>query len=312
MLFDHDMVTTENFIRPQIRSKLLAPRHQTVDKYLSMITKNFRIALLQLKVGINRDSNLVNALAHIGKAKTGGAQVIALPECFNSPYGTKFFNEYAENIPDGLTCKTLSKAAKDTNVYIIGGSIPERDDGKLYNTCTVWNPQGQIIAKYRKMHLFDIDIPGGITFKESESLSAGNELVTFEIGDVKFGIGICYDMRFEELAKLYRKQQCHVLVYPSAFNMVTGPIHWQLIQRSRANDNQVFVCTISPARSEKGYIAYGHSQVVSPWGKVIAEAGHEEEIVFCDINISECDEVRQQIPIYVQRRVDLYDTILTT
>ncbi|KAF5297572.1 hypothetical protein FQR65_LT10003 [Abscondita terminalis] len=260
--------------------------------------------------GADRTINLENAVNHIIKAKSGGAQVVALSECFNSPYGTKFFKEYAEDVPNGISCQTLSKAAKDNDLYIIGGTIPEKDNDKLYNTCTVWNPQGEMIAKYRKMHLFDILIPG-VEFKESDSLSAGNELVTFHINNVKFGIGICYDLRFEQLANLYRQQQCHVLVYPGAFNMTTGPLHWELLQRGRATDNQVFVCAISPARSDRGYIAWGHSQVSSPWGKVLAKGSSGQEIVYCDIDISECDNVRQQIPIFAQRRLDIYNTSLT-
>lgn len=159
------------------------------------------------------------------------------------------------------------------------------------------------------MHLFDIDIPGGITFKESEVLSAGDKLATFKMNDVEIGMGICYDLRFEELAKLYRLKGCKILIYPGAFNMTTGPMHWELLQRGRAVDNQVFVLAISPARSTQGYIAWGHSQVSNPWGKVIAQAGSGEEILYCDIDLSECDQVRQQIPIGVQRRNDIYDTV---
>ncbi|KAF2896614.1 hypothetical protein ILUMI_09557 [Ignelater luminosus] len=276
----------------------------------TMMNKGFRAALLQLNVGKDRTSNLENAVDHIKKAKEGGAKLVALSECFNSPYGVKFFNEYAENIPDGPSCKMLSKAAKDNSIYLVGGTIPEREDSKLFNTCTVWNPDGEMIAKYRKMHLFDIDIPGGITFKESDALSAGNELVTFCIDDIKIGLGICYDLRFEELAKLYRLQGCELLIYPGAFNMTTGPLHWELVQRSRALDNQLFVFAISPARGEQGYIAWGHSQITNPWGKVIAQAGHAEETIFCDIDLAQCNEVRQQIPIYPQRRTDIYNTVL--
>lgn len=276
-----------------------------------MVNRNISVALLQLNVGPDRAINLKNAVSKIAEAKNGGAKLIALSECFNSPYGVKFFEEYAENIPDGPSCMLLSKAAKEHCVYIVGGTIPERDNSKLYNTCTVWNPNGELIGKYRKMHLFDIDIPGGITFKESESLSAGSSLLTFNIDNVKFGIGVCYDMRFEELAKLYRQQNCDVLIYPAAFNMTTGPLHWELLQRSRAVDNQVFVCTISPARAEKGYIAWGHSQVTNPWGKVLAKAGYNEEILYCNLNLEECNEVRQQIPVFPQRRMDIYNTVLT-
>ncbi|KAJ8944931.1 hypothetical protein NQ318_013079 [Aromia moschata] len=269
----------------------------------------FRAALVQMKVGKDRGQNLANAARLIADAKKGGAKLVALPECFNSPYGTKFFNEYAETIPDGPTCEMLSNAAKEHSIYLVGGTFPEIENDKLYNTCTVWSPDGELLAKYRKMHLFDIDIPGGITFKESDVLRAGNELVTFNIEGVKVGLGICYDMRFEELAKLYRLQGCEILIYPGAFNMTTGPIHWELLQRGRALDNQVFVFAISPARNEQGYIAWGHSQITNPWGKVTAQAGHDEEIVYDDIDLSECDKIRQQIPIFKQRRTDIYDIV---
>lgn len=167
-----------------------------------------------------------------------------------------------------------------------------------------------MIAKYRKMHLFDIDIPGGITFKESDILSSGNALATFEINTIKVGLGICYDMRFEELAKLYRKQGCKMLVYPGAFNMTTGPLHWELLQRARAMDNQSFVMAVSPARGQQGYIAWGHSQITNPWGKVLCQAKAEEQIIYADLDFEECEKVRTQIPIFEQRRCDIYDTVI--
>ncbi|XP_018563400.1 omega-amidase NIT2 [Anoplophora glabripennis] len=271
--------------------------------------KLFRAALIQSRVGKDRTKNLENAARLIAEAKKGGAQLVALPECFNSPYGTKFFNEYAEPVPNGPTCEMLSKAARDHSIYLVGGTFPEVENNKFYNTCTVWNPEGKLLAKYRKMHLFDIDIPGGITFKESDVLHAGNELVTFDFEGIKVGLGICYDLRFEELAKLYRLQGCELLIYPGAFNMTTGPIHWEILQRARALDNQVYVFAISPARNEQGYIAWGHSQVTDPWGKVTTQAGHEEEIIYDDIQLEKCHNIREQIPIFKQRRTDIYDTI---
>lgn len=271
--------------------------------------RSFRAALVQCKVGPNRTENLQNAEKLVSQAKSLGVKLVSLPECFNSPYGTKFFEEYAEVIPNGPTCEMLSRTAKTNGVFLVGGTIPEIENKKLYNTCTVWNPEGKLIAKYRKMHLFDIDIPGGITFKESDVLSAGSELALFEIEGVKIGLGICYDLRFEELAKLYRLQGVEILIYPGAFNMTTGPIHFELLQRSRALDNQVYVLGISPARAEKGYIAWGYSQITDPWGKVIAQAKEGEEIVHAKIDLLECEKVRQQIPIIVQRRTDIYNTV---
>ncbi|KAK9875173.1 hypothetical protein WA026_005965 [Henosepilachna vigintioctopunctata] len=297
-------------IQNLVRNSPLCTRRGTTYNFgqFKMSTK-IKAALIQCNVGKDKLENLKSVSKLIETAKQKGAELVALPECFNSPYGTNFFKEYAETIPDGPSSKMLAEHAKKHNIYLVGGTIPERDNGKIYNTCTVWNPNGELIAKYRKIHLFDIDIPGGITFKESEILSAGRELATFHIKDMKVGLGICYDMRFEELAKLYRLSECKLLIYPGAFNMTTGPMHWELIQRSRANDNQVYVLAISPARGDKGYIAWGHSQITDPWGKVMVSAGHEEEIIYGDIDETECDKVRQQIPISNQRRLDLYDTI---
>lgn len=176
----------------------------------------------------------------------------------------------------------LSAIAKELGIYLIGGTIPERDlrDNKLYNTCTIWSPSGDLIAKYRKMHLFDINIPGGITFKESDVLSPGNRFVIFEVDNCKIGIGICYDIRFSELSRIYRKQGCDVLLFPGAFNMKTGPLHWELLGRARANDNQTFVGLISPSRdASAGYIAWGHSMIIDPWGKVLQSAKEGDEII---------------------------------
>lgn len=179
----------------------------------------FRAALVQLQVCEDRLKNLSNAAKRITEAKENGAKLVALPECFNSPYGTKFFSEYAESLT-GPTCNMLSQTAKDNSIYLIGGTFPEKEGDQYFNTCTVWNPQGKLIAKYRKMHLFDIDIPGKITFKESEILQPGNELVTFNMDGIKVGLGICYDMRFEELAKLYRLQGCDLMVYPGTLYQI--------------------------------------------------------------------------------------------
>lgn len=205
-------------------------------------------------------------------------------ECFNSPYGTKYFPSYAEEIPSGETSKFMSDISKELGIYLIAGSIPERSDNKLFNTSTIWSPTGDLLAKYRKMHLFDIDIPGEITFKESDNLSAGNELTIFNVKDFKIGLGICYDIRFEELAKTYRKRGCNLLIYPGAFNMKTGPLHWELLGRSRANDNQCYMAMISPARDVNAdYVAWGNSCVIDPWAQVIAKTQADEDLIIADL-----------------------------
>ncbi|XP_034484823.1 omega-amidase NIT2 isoform X2 [Drosophila innubila] len=278
---------------------------------MNKASKIMRLALLQLKGSKDKTANVSNALSKIEEAvKEHEPRLITLPECFNCPYGTKYFREYAECIPGGYTSQQLSKAALDHQVYIVGGTIPELGENEsIYNTCTVWGPNGDLIAKHRKMHLFDIDVKGGIRFKESETLSAGNDFTTINVDGHKIGIGICYDIRFEEMARLYRNDGCEMIIYPAAFNMTTGPLHWELLQRARANDNQLFVVTTSPARDTTAeYVAYGHSMVVDPWAKVLKAADESEQIVAADIDFSLVEQVRQQIPVFSQRRLDLYST----
>jgi len=265
-----------------------------------------------MAVSQDKGENIKRAVKLISDAKSKGASMIVLPECFNCPYGTKYFPNYAEEIPNGETCRALSDVAKHHEIYLVGGSIPEKEGDKLYNTCTVWSPQGQLLCKHRKVHLFDIDIPGGIRFKESDNLSPGNSLTTFNMDNLKIGIGICYDVRFNEMAKLYRKKGVDMLIYPGAFNMKTGPLHWELLLRARAVDEQVYVAGISPAQDTAAdYVAWGHSMVVDPWGKVVSQTEFAEDVVVADLELQEIKNVREQIPIYHQRREDLYDTIST-
>jgi len=270
----------------------------------------FKIALVQLSVGANKSDNLIRAANKISEAVEKGANIVSLPECFNSPYGTQYFKEYSEAVPSGPSCQALKEAAQKNGVYLIGGSIPECHEGKFYNTSTVWCPQGQLLATHRKIHLFDIDIPGKMTFKESDVLSPGKSFTTFSTPWCEVGVGICYDIRFAELAQVYARKGCKLLVYPGAFNMTTGPAHWELLSRARALDNQVYVAIPSPARdTESTYVAWGHSSVVSPWGEVLAKATEKEEIIFADIDLEFLEGVRKQIPIGFQKRNDLYQVL---
>jgi len=272
------------------------------------MTNKFRLALIQLAVGANKAENVERAVGKIKEAVNKGAQVVSLPECFNSPYGTQYFAGYAEPVPDGPSCLALKDAAKQNKVYLIGGSIPESNGGKLYNTSTVWCPMGNLLATHRKIHLFDIDVPGKITFKESDALSPGNSLTTFKTPWCDIGVGICYDIRFAEMAQLYAQKGCKLLVYPGAFNMTTGPAHWELLARARAMDNQVYVAVPSPARDEKAtYVAWGHSSIVNPWAEILSKASSEEEIIFADIDLDYLESIKMQIPIGFQKRNDLYE-----
>lgn len=278
-----------------------------------MLKRGLKVALVQMAVGPDKKKNIAEAVKEIYRAKDKGAHLVALPECFNSPYGTKYFEQYAEEIPSGETSQALSRAAAEASMCVVGGTMPERCGDKLYNTCTVWDNTGKLLAKHRKMHLFDIDIPGKITFKESEVLSAGNQITTFDYLGVKVGIGICYDLRFPEMAHLMANLGCSLLIYPSAFNMTTGPRHWELLARARANDQQLWVALVSPARDPAaGYVAWGHTTLVDPWGQVVHKLDEKPGTLIADVDLTVVEEVRSQIPVRMQRRTDVYDTIDNT
>ncbi|CAG7846502.1 Hydrolase C26A3.11 [Serendipita indica DSM 11827] len=288
----------------------------------------FRLALIQMGgVTADKTSNLAHARDLIHKAvnpqsgeKPG---VVVLPECFNSPYGHVHFPKYAESVgfkkgetydvsnSSSDSVKMLSQAAKDCGVWLIGGSIPEKgEDGNLYNTATIYNPRGELVAIHRKIHLFDIDIPGKITFKESTTLTGGSELTHVDTDYGRIGVGICYDVRFPELAMIAARKGCIAMIYPGAFNLTTGPLHWELLQRARAVDNQIYVSMCSPARDmTAGYHAWGHSTVVDPMGAVIATTEHDEDIVYADIDPQKIAETRAGIPVTTQRRFDVYKDV---
>ena len=266
-----------------------------------------KLALCQMNVIDDKEENIKNASLMIAKA-CKNADFIVLPEMFNCPYSNDKFIEYCEIENDSFTLNKISSLAKKNNVYILAGSIPEKENENLYNTSYLFNKQGEIIAKHRKMHLFDIDVKDQITFKESDVLTAGDEFTIVETEFGKIGIGICYDIRFPELARIMVENGALILFYPGAFNMTTGPAHWELLFRSRALDNQVYCVGVAPAlNTEASYHSFGHSIITSPWGEIIAEASEKEEIIFGEIDLSEIKKIREELPLLKNKREDLYE-----
>jgi len=289
----------------------------------------FRLALVQLgNLTAVKEHNLQHARKMVLEAASGKGSadskkpnMIVLPECFNSPYDVQQFSQYAETIgyvpgeaynvekSESVSVKMLSGVAKETGLWLIGGSIPERDpkEGKIYNTSTVYNPQGDLVAIHRKVHLFDIEIPGKIRFKESETLSGGSSLTEVDTDFGRVGLGICYDVRFPEMAMHAARKGCIAMIYPGAFNLTTGPLHWELLQRARAVDNHIYVAMCSPARDmTAGYHAWGHSSVVDPSGAVIGTTDEKESIVYADLDPEFVRATRAGIPVTAQRRFDVY------
>lgn len=269
-----------------------------------------KIALCQMNVIDDKETNLEKAGSMIADSINENADFIVLPEMFNCPYSNDKFIEYAEEEQESVTLNKISKLAGDNNVYILAGSIPEKEGDKIFNTSYLFDKKGQILAKHRKMHLFDIDVKDRITFKESDVLTAGDEFTLAETEFGKIGIGICYDVRFVELARIMVENGAQILFYPGAFNMTTGPAHWELLFRARALDNQVFCIGVAPALNmDASYHSYGHSIITNPWGEVIAQADEKERLIICEIDLSEIKKIREEIPLLKNKRKDLYEVI---
>ena len=268
-----------------------------------------RVALLQLPVGMDKGQNRENAALQVEKAAGEGIDMAILPEMFCCPYAGRYFRAFAEQA-GGPAQRMLSALAKKLGIILVGGSIPEIENDKVYNTSFVYDAAGRQIARHRKVHMFDIQLKGGQHFKESETLAPGREITTFETPFGRMGLCICFDMRFEELSRLMALRGARAIIAPAAFSMFTGPAHWELLFRQRAVDNQLFVFGVAPARQEQSpFVAYGNSIAVNPWGEVIARCGSGEETLVVDVDFGQIEEIRSQLPILSARRTDLYDTV---
>ncbi|MCS5691917.1 hypothetical protein NZK33_07950 [Cyanobium sp. FGCU-6] len=296
--------------------------------------RSLPVALVQLRAGEEPSANRRHAEAWLERALQPPAgrarpRLLMLPEVWNAPYAAAGFATWAEPIPEpgasliegpSPSLAMVARLARRHGVSVIAGSIPERGgDGRLYNTATVIDGDGRLRAKHRKLHLFDVDVPGGIRFRESDSLCGGERITVLPPEGDPLGTGlpappglgllICYDIRFPELALLMQQRQgCTLLACPAAFNTTTGPRHWHLLMRARAVDTQCFLLACSSARhtDAAAYPSYGHSLVVDPWGTVIAEAGIDEQVLHAELDLEQVTLARQAIPTSLQRRSDLY------
>lgn len=266
----------------------------------------FNVALLQTKVYDDKIKNINNAIDLIEKVSKEGADIAVFPEMFCCPYDNSFFKEYGEE-EGGAAYKALSQAAKNNKIYIVGGSIPELKGDSVYNTSYVFNRNGEQIGKHRKMHLFDIDVEGGQLFKESDVLSAGQSVTVFDTEFCKIGLSICYDIRFPELSRLMVNEGAEVIIVPGAFNMTTGPAHWEILFKGRALDNQVYTIGVAPARDyEASYRSYGNSIIASPWGNIVNKMDENEGYTIQEIDLDYVKKIRNELPLLKHIRKDIY------
>ena len=271
-----------------------------------------RIAQLQLPVYTNKEDTYIHVTAACEKAAAAGADLIALPEMFCCPYETANFPLYAEKEGEA-TWQFAADLARRLGIYLSAGSMPEADEaGRVYNTAYVFDRQGRQIAKHRKMHLFDINVKDGQVFQESLTLTPGNDVTVFDTEFGRIGLCICYDFRFPELCRLMALQGALLILVPAAFNMTTGPAHWELTFRSQGLYNQVYTVGTSPARDlDASYHSWGHSIVCDPWGTVLSQLDENEDIQITEIDLAKVLQTQEQLPLLKHRRTDLYHLSLT-
>lgn len=272
-----------------------------------MDNMTLKLGQVQLMVGRDKAENLRRACALIRRAAEQGAQLVMLPEMFCCPYENEMFRPNSEE-QGGPAQQALSALSRELGIWIVGGTIPEREGEKLYNTCYVYDDQGRQAARHRKIHLFDVNVEGGQYFMESDTFAPGNDITLLDTPWGRLGLCVCFDLRFEELCRVMTLRGARMILAPAAFNMTTGPAHWELLLRQRAVDNQCFTVGVSPARNEHAsYVAYGNSLVSDPWGTVLCRAEADPAILYAQLDFSRLESVRRQLPILSARRTDLYE-----
>jgi predicted amidohydrolase len=272
-----------------------------------------RVAACQLSSTADKDSNLGAAMAALDQAAASGADLAVLPECveyMGTPEGAKAIVEPI----DGPSGKMFSDKARQKHMWILAGSIraSHEADGRTYNTSMLFNRDGRRVAVYRKLHLYDVEIPGCVSAKESAVFAGGNEIVNADIDGVNVGLSICYDLRFPELYRLLALRGAKVLLVPAAFTSYTGRDHWELLLRARAVENQCFVVAADQIGSyAPGKASYGRSMIIDPWGTVLACAPDCNDIITADLNLAALDRIRQELPALANRRPDVYTLTAT-
>jgi predicted amidohydrolase len=266
-------------------------------------------AVIQLSSQDDVSKNLARAMLLIGEAARAGAQLVALPENFAFVGAEEGKRANAERL-DGKApiLSAIVAAAREHSVHVVAGGMPEisEDPRKPYNTSVLVDPRGALVAAYRKVHLFDVDLPDGTSIRESDATTPGHEAVVARVRDVPLGMTVCYDLRFPELYRALERRGARIVTVPSAFTLTTGKDHWHVLLRARAIENQVFV--LAPAQHGKhplGRQTYGKSLIVDPWGDVLAQCGEGEGFAVAKIDIGYQDRVRAALPCLAHRRLSM-------
>ncbi|MEW6266724.1 MAG: carbon-nitrogen hydrolase family protein [Thermodesulfobacteriota bacterium] len=270
--------------------------------------RSLNLALIQYEIRSGWAENVARVESLLARASEMGADLAVLPEMFVQPYDMNLVPERAETIPGGRTCLELSRWAGSFGMALAGGSIAEKDEnGRYFNTAMLWDQEGRLLARHRKVHLFDVDLPGGMSFRESAVFSPGREVTVADCLGLRLGLAVCYDVRFPELFRLMALAGAELAVLPGAFNHVSGPAHWEMLLRNRAVENTMYVAGVS-GLSEPGaeYQAWGHSLLVDPFGEVLNNLGREQGVALGLVDPARLEDVRARLPVLRQRRSEVY------
>ncbi len=255
-------------------------------------------AAIQMSASREKAANLERAERLIRAAAARGANLVVLPEVFN--WRGKRADEAAEaETLEGPTLSLMARLAAELKLHLVAGSITERVTGqtKSYNTSVLFDPDGRRVAVYRKIHLFDVNLPGRVTIKESDGKLSGQDVVCAETAIGKIGLSVCYDLRFPELYRLLTYEGARIITVPSAFTFPTGEAHWEVLLRARAIENQVYV--VAPGQfgpNAHGFNDYGNSLIVDPWGRVLARAADYEGVIVAPLDFDYLERVRRELP----------------
>jgi predicted amidohydrolase len=270
--------------------------------------ETLRVAAVQLNSGPDKPANIERALALIDRAAAGGARLVALPEVWTYLGPDAGNREHAEPIP-GPTFDRLADRARRHGIVLHAGSVHEvrPGDPRLLNTTAVIGPDGDLLARYSKIHMFDVVLDGVASYEESATVSPGDEIVTLDIDGITVGLAICYDLRFPELFRILALRGAELIVLPAAFTMTTGKDHWEVLIRARAIENGVYM--VAPAQVGQhppGNWSYGRSLIVDPWGTILATAPDTETVITADVDLAYLRKVRRQVPSLANRMPDRY------
>jgi len=263
---------------------------------------------VQLTAGSDKAANLEKTEKLVVRAVSLGAELVVLPEKWNLVGNTEVLHNGAETLERGESVQAMAAWAKKHDIVLVGGSIVERRAGreKLSNTSLVFDGSGDLIARYRKLHLFDVEVAGQV-YRESEAEEPGDEVVVVEAGGWKIGLTVCYDLRFPELYRLLALAGAELVTVPANFTLRTGMAHWHVLLRARAIENAFYVAAPGQlGEPVPGRASYGHSLIVDPWGTVVAEAPDSETVVVAELERLRIGEVRSRLPVLAQRRSDVY------